>query len=93
MSRDVILGAIYWPITQPLNILRSEKIPFPSSELFANSREVYCPHLIVDVDNKSYFCMLKEEPNNRCGYKDGSDAGCNYDDYHDLFLLIEKRLK
>ena len=91
MSSDVTLGSIYWPITQPLNILRSEKIPFPSSELFSNSREVYCPHLIFDDDNKSYLCMLKNKQDNKCGYKGSSGTLCDYDDYHNLFLLLEKR--
>jgi len=88
MSAAVIMGSIYWPITQPLKLLRSDNIPFPSSELFTNSREVYCPHLIDK--NNSHFCMLKKESDNKCGYKDNSGARCDYDDYHNLFLLLEK---
>ena len=50
MLSEVIVGAIYWPITQPWTITRSEKIPypFPASALFENSTELYCPHLRKD---------------------------------------------
>ena len=92
MQQNVILGAIYWPVmhesdssrtTVLQGFMRSEKIPFPSSALFSNSSELYCPHL-----NAKNVCMNKVNGNNKCGYKDESDGMCEYYDYHKFFLLL-----
>ena len=86
MSSDIILGSIYWPIAQPYKILRSEKIPypFPTSSLFENSMELYCPHLQSDKD-----CIFKktEKP---CAYKSSNGGRCHYSSYHKFFLLLEE---
>ena len=68
---------------EPLNIFRSATIPFPPSDLFANSTEVYCPHI-----TESSCCMLTE--NEKCHYTGNNGSMCTYDTYHELFLLLNK---
>lgn len=85
VSQDFIVGSIYWPIIDRVKMLRSETIPFSSSDLFSNSTEVYCPHLENTDD-----CRLKKNKNRTCGYKTSRKTKCSYDDYHELFLLLKK---
>jgi hypothetical protein len=88
MSSEVILGSICWPIAAPFQVLRNEKIPypFPTSALFENSTEAYCPHLKNDNN-----CILKKSYKNKgCCYKGNSGRGCIYDDYHKFFLLLNE---
>jgi len=86
MSPEVVLGSIYWPITQPWKILRSEKIPypFPTLSLFENSMELYCPHLRSDKD-----CIFKKT-GKTCVYKSSNGGRCHYSSYHKFFLLLEE---
>lgn len=83
-----LCGTIYWPLL-PLEILRSEMVPFLSSKGLLNEERIICPF----INGKKCLTPRKSNGSEHCFQENPDNNKCCYYEYHKYFLLIRDDVK